>query len=273
LEKQMPTKDREPSNLNKDAEAMGKVTHRFPMPLYRKVSDDRALREFDEEARRSLTLEEPLEYAVEPSIEGVPVEMVYENSRLEVVSTRGDGSVGYDITRNAKTILTVPLRLEKRKDSPPLPQLLVVWGRIYMESEPFEALNRRRETNQQPAYRNPAEAAANSLLQLDPKISATRPLNVFCSGAAALVPDSPSETHMDLMLLIQSWGLRVNRPHLRHCKGIDSVIKHCHRLEKTTAEVPYPVEGALIHVNRLPHQRRLVDVSGVAQWAAIYPFQ
>jgi NAD-dependent DNA ligase len=75
------------------------------------------------------------------------------------------------------------------------------------------------------------------------------------------------------MLLIQGWGLRVNRPHLRHFKGIDSVIEHCHRLEKTAAEVPFPVEGAMIHVNRLPYQRRLADVSGAARWAAVYPFQ
>jgi len=249
-----------------------RVTHRFPMPLFGTAADDQDLQEFDAGVRQSLKQEQPLQYAVEPSIEGITVEMVYEKGTLTVASTRGDGEVGEEITGNIKTILTVPLRLERLREAPPLPELLVVWGRVYVEKAALEARNRSRIESRLASYATPAEAAADSLRQPNPRVTAKRPLNVFCNGAAGVFPDTPYETHYEQMLAIQQWGLRVNRPHLRTCIDVEEVLEYCHDLQGSRGRLPYPVDGVLIGLNRLSLQRQLGEESGTAQWARAYKF-
>jgi DNA ligase (NAD+) len=240
------------------------------MPRFATASGDPDLIQFDADIRQALNHEEPLEYAVEPSIQGITVEMVYEKGTLAVASTRGNGVEGEDITPNIKTILTVPLRLERLTDASPVPELLVIWGRVYMEKDPLDALNRSRRTNQLAPYADSAEAAADSLLQTNPKVTAKRPLNVFCVGACGMDPANSFETHYDRMVTVQQWGIRVNRPYLCVCNGIEQVIEHCRHIQESMHDQPYPVDGATVHVNRLSYQRRLGETSYTARWAITY---
>jgi DNA ligase (NAD+) len=177
---------------------------------------------------------------------------------------------GENITTNIKTILTVPLRLERLADASPVPDLLVLWGRVYMEKDSLDALNRSRSTNQLVPYADSAAATADSLLQPNPRVTAKRPLNVFCVGAGGVDPANPSETHCDRMVTVQQWGVRVNRPHLHACTGIEQVIEYCRRIQESMHELLYPVEGATVHVNRLSYQRRLGETSDTARWAITY---
>jgi len=252
-------------------ETFSPVNHRLSMLSLENSFNDQDIRDFDARIKRFLKDDSAIEYTVEPKIDGLAVELVYENGTLTVASTRGDGNVGENVTQNIKTILTVPLTLTQPKDFIPIPDLLEVRGEVYMETGRFEKLNQKRQTKGLPAFANPRNAAAGSLRQLDHKVTAKRPLDMFCYGIGT-ISDQGFETHRELMLAIQRWGLRVNRPHIRLCSSIDELIESCHHFEETREQFPYEIDGAVIKVNQLDLQARLGQKSRSPRWAFAYKF-
>jgi DNA ligase (NAD+) len=229
------------------------VMHRQPMFSLEKGFNEIDIKAFNARIKRLLGNGDELSYTVEPKIDGLAVEMVYE------------------ITPNIKTILSVPLTLLQFRKGRPIPELLEVRGEVYMEMEAFEALNRMRLSKNLSTFAGPRSAAADSLGQPDPRITVQRPLNVFCSGIGEF--KGPSfETQMELMITLQEWGLRVNRPHMRECHHMEEVIQYCLDLEEKRSRFPYQIDGAVIKVNHLALQARLGEKSQRPRWAMDYKF-
>ena len=206
--------------------AFEEVSHSTPMLSLENGFNEKDILNFDARIRRFLKQDSPIEYTVEPKMDGLAVGLVYEKGNLAVAATRGDGYTGENITGNIKTILTVPLTLFGNGEAL-VPELLEVRGEVYMETRAFAELNRERIRKHLPVFANPRNAAAGSLRQLDPRITAKRPLNMFCYGAGRL--KGPAfETHYELMVYLQMLGLRVNRPHLKICRDTGEVLSLIH---------------------------------------------
>ncbi len=252
--------------------AFTQVEHRVPMLSLQNGFRDNDVRDFDARIRRLLKDGAPVTYAVEPKLDGLAVECVYEKGRLSVASTRGNGFVGENITANIKTILDVPITMIELSTGLPAPDLLEVRGEVYMETEDFEALNLERLDKGLSPFANPRNAAAGSLRQLDSRVTARRPLRMFCYGVGTLVGAS-FETHRDMMTAVQAWGFRVNRPYIRICADAEEVIQYCRELEERRHSFPYEIDGAVIKVNSLALQERLGTVSRSPRWALAWKFK
>ncbi len=248
------------------------IRHRQPMLSLDDCFDEGELRDFDARIKRLLGDVQHIEYTVEPKIDGLAVELVYEKGSLRVASTRGDGYVGEDVTPNIKTILSVPLTLRQKKRGIPVPELLEVRGEVYMEKEAFKKLNKEREEKGLPLFANPRNAAAGSIRQLDPRITARRPLNIFCYGIGEISDLYGIKSQYELMLQLQEWGLRVNRPYIRLCSSVEEVIDYCVYLEEIRDGFPYEIDGAVIKVNSLELQARLGTKARSPRWAVAYKF-
>jgi DNA ligase (NAD+) len=253
-------------------EAFAQVTHRQPMLSLENGFDEKDIRDFDARLKRFLGEDPHMEYTVEPKIDGVAVELIYEEGVLSVASTRGDGYVGEDITSNIKTILSVPLTLFPVTEKVTIPELLEVRGEVYIEVKAFEELNEERLVQGLSAFANPRNAAAGSLRQLDPRITVKRPLDIFCYGIGEL-RGQIFQTQMELMIALQMLGLRVNRPHFKACQNLEEVIEYCHQLEEKRPQFPYEIDGAVIKVNQLDLQARLGQKSRSPRWAIAYKFK
>ncbi len=252
--------------------AFSQVKHTIPMLSLGNSFNDQDLTDFDKRVKRFLGDSTPIEYTVEPKIDGLAVEIVYKRGSFTVASTRGDGYVGEDITANIKTILTVPLKLTQRKGIPSPPDLLEVRGEVYMETAAFEKLNRGRLQKSLSPFANPRNAAAGSLRQLDHRITVKRPLNMFCYGIGTITEPS-FDTYYEMMLALQKWGFRVNRPHINLCGSIRDVIACCHDIEEKRHQFYYEIDGAVIKVNRLDLQARLGMKSRSPRWAIACKFK
>jgi DNA ligase (NAD+) len=257
---------------DKPLKSFTQVRHRKPMLSLENGFNEENIRDFDARTKRFLGEDTHLQYTVEPKIDGVAVELVYEEGKLSVASTRGDGDVGEDVTANIKTLLSVPLVLRPLTQDIPIPELIEVRGEVYMEIEAFKALNMQRTNKGLPDFANPRNAAAGSLRQLDPRITATRPLDMFCYGIGETRGLS-LETHLEWMVAIQQMGLRVNRPHVRACRDLMEVVDYCHQLEEQRDQFPYEIDGAVIKVNQLALQARLGEKSRSPRWAMAYKFK
>ena len=253
-------------------EAFSEVKHRLPMLSLENGFDDQDIKDFEIRIKRFLKDDISIDYTVEPKMDGLAVELVYEKGALTVASTRGDGFVGENVTANIRTILSIPLTLTGPADGRPIPDLLEVRGEVYMEEDAFETLNRNRIERNLPAFANPRNAAAGSLRQLDPRITAKRPLNMFCYGIGE-ISGPEFNTQYELMITLQQWGLRVNRPHIRVCRTTREVIDYCHQLEETRVQFPFETDGAVIKVNQLALQARLGQKSRSPRWALAFKFK
>jgi DNA ligase (NAD+) len=198
--------------------------------------------------------------------------LVYKKGVLTQASTRGDGYVGEDVTPNLKTLLSVPLTLTDLIEGRPVPDFLEVWGDAYMETGAFETLNRNRMNRTIPPFADPETATAASLRQPDPRVTAKRPLDMFCHGIGE-ISTLNFDTQYQLMTSLQAWGLRVNRPFVRVCDTVEAVIAYCHHLEEIRPQFPYKTEGAVIKVNPLDMQARLAQKSRGPGWALVYMFE
>lgn len=247
------------------------VKHRQPMLSLENAFSDQEIIDFDNRLKRLYAENLPIEYTVEPKMDGLAIELVYEDGKLVVASTRGDGYTGENVTANIKTLLSVPLNLFSISDAE-IPRLLEVRGEVYMEKSDFEDLNRTRKNSNLPLFANPRNAAAGSLRQLDPKVTARRRLNMFCYGTG-LISDNKAETYYETMMFLQNLGLRVNRPSIRICSDISQVIEYCHTLEENRNDFPFELDGAVIKVNRLALQDKFGLKSRSPRWAIAYKFK
>jgi DNA ligase (NAD+) len=244
------------------------VPHRHQMLSLQNVTTREELAEFDARARKFLGLER-IDYTGEPKIDGVAVELVYEAGALAVGSTRGDGMVGEDITANVRTIRSVPLRL--RSGGRPVPERLEVRGEVYLPLEAFRQVNRDREEAGQPVFANPRNSTAGSLKQLDPRVTASRPLDLVCHG----VGDTEGldvATHADLLAAIGDWGLRAV-PRSRVLATLDEVYAYYDELADARDALPYEIDGVVVKVNDWALQQRLGQISRSPRWAVAWKFK
>ena len=248
------------------------VRHSIPMLSLENGFSDSAIREFEERIRRFLKHTGPLSYTVEPKLDGLAVELIYEKGVLKTAATRGDGYSGEDITSNIKTIKSIPLQLLSPKDHGNLPEHIEIRGEVYMEKKAFLGLNKDREKRGKPPFANPRNAAAGSVRQLDPKITASRPLLFFSYGIGT-VSAWNVESQFSLLTTLSAWGVRVNTHYIKKCPGIEEAIQHCHYLEGTKHDLPYEMDGAVIKVDPLDLQRALGEKSRSPRWALAYKFE
>jgi DNA ligase (NAD+) len=218
---------------------------------------------------RKLLGRERVEYVVEPKLDGVAVELVYEGGLLAVGSTRGDGLVGENVTANLRTIRSVPLRL--RDGERAHPTRLEVRGEVYLPVRAFRALNREREEAGQPVFANPRNSAAGSLKQLDPRVTASRPLELACHGVGAM-EGAGLATHQELLQAFADWGLRP-APRHRLAASLDEITDAFAELEAARDDLPFEVDGLVVKVNDLELQRLLGQVSRSPRWAVAWKFK
>ena len=250
-------------------EKFGTVQHTLPMLSLNNASDREEMAEFEERIRRFLKSTGPIEYAAEPKIDGVAVELVYEEGRFAVGSTRGDGIHGEDITVNLRTIRSIPLALRSEKRRPP--ERLEVRGEVFLSRKAFQQMNREREEAGQPVFANPRNAAAGSLKQLDSTITAKRSLDIFCHGAGA-VTGVTFASHLEFLQAMKDWGLKPV-PFARVCQGMEEVLRQREEMEARRDDLPYEIDGLVVKINSTELQRRLGTIARSPRWAIAYKFK
>lgn len=243
------------------------VTHRLPMLSLDNVFDEEELRDFERRIHDRLDSDEAVEFVCEPKLDGLAVSIHYEHGALVRAATRGDGYIGEDITGNIRTIPSVPLRL--RGES--YPDLVEVRGEVYMPKAGFEALNRRLSSQGEKTFVNPRNAAAGSLRQKNPAVTAKRPLEM-CAYSVA-VPDEGElpKTQWDCLQQVCEWGFRIN-PEMSRTMGADGCLEAYQALLEKRASLPYEIDGIVFKVNRLDLQERLGFVSRAPRWAIAHKF-
>jgi DNA ligase (NAD+) len=259
-------------------EKFGAVTHLTPMLSLANAFSDDEIREFDRRCRRFLGSDDPIRYVAEPKLDGLAVNLLYESGRLTLGSTRGDGTVGEDVTLNLRTIPAIPLfvpRSEDRDGTPEdgmaaVPERIEVRGEVCMEREAFRILNRRRTERGDAPFANPRNAAAGALRQLDSRITARRPLTLFCY-AIGTAEGISFRTHEEVFRTLASWGFQVN-PLIRTAVEIEECIHYYHHIGQIREELPYEIDGIVIKVNDLALQERLGAVSRSPRWAVACKF-
>src|SRR5579875_1633648 len=252
------------------SEKFGTVVHRRAMLSLANAMDAEEMAEFDARIKRFLKSNEEIEYVAEVKLDGLAVELVYEDGRLTTGSTRGDGVNGEDVTANIRTIRSVPLKLIK----PPhgtIPKLLEVRGEVIFPRRAFERLNAERIRAGEPPFANPRNAAAGSLRQLDPKITASRPLDIFVHSPGAM-EGVEFASQWEFLQGVRRMGLKVN-PLSRICAGLAAVLAYWDELSEKRHELDYEADGVVAKVNSFALQERLGEVSRSPRWAVAYKFK
>ena len=258
----------------KPAEGFKEVPHAEPMLSLDDAMNEDEVIEFDKRIKRFLGLPEEtlIEYTVEPKIDGLAMELVYENGSLVIGATRGDGYVGEDVTNNIKTIPTIPLRLKRfTEDAPDIPPRIDVRGEVYMNKDEFKRINEERIHKGELPFANPRNAAAGSLRQLDPSITAKRKLDIFCYGVGK-VEGYKFKTQWEVLQTLPKWGLKVN-PYVKLVKSIKEVIEYHHYIERIKETLPYEIDGVVIKVNDLSLWEKLGTKARSPRYALAYKFQ
>lgn len=243
----------------------GQIEHRIPLLSLDNATTQAELWEFDNRVRRRWT-EQSLTYVVEPKIDGLAVSLTYEAGVLVWGATRGDGERGEDITQNLRTIASVPLRL-RGEDLPPV---LEVRGETYMDRRDFDELNRRRRDQGEPLFANPRNAAAGSLRQLDPRITASRHLNVFFY-ALGYHEGLDLKTHWQVLEYFKSIGLRVN-PLIQRCPDMAAVWGYCEKMKGERESLTYDIDGVVIKVDDLAAQAAMGATGRSPRWAIAFKY-
>lgn len=253
----------------KPLEEFQTVAHTIPMLSLNNVNTPEEAREFDEKIKRFLNTKEEIEYVAEPKLDGLAIELVYTNGIFTGGSTRGDGYTGEDVTLNLRTVKSIPLKLIGEKL--PLPSRLEVRGEVFIPIKAFNNLNRDRGKKGEPLFANPRNAAAGSVRQLDSRITAARPLDIYCYGIGT-IESAKFKTHLEILQALEKWGLKVN-PLVKVCKGIEEVIKYHEEMEKKREDIPYELDGVVVKVNRLDLQDMLGALTRSPRWAVAYKFK
>lgn len=246
-------------------EGFASVRHPVPLLSLANVFDAGELAAF---ARRveALLPGEAVSYVVEPKYDGLSVALLYEDGAFVQGATRGDGEVGEDVTQNLRTIRSLPLRLRGRA-----PRRLAVRGEVFMPRRAFERLNEARAAAGEPLFANPRNAAAGSVRQLDPRVTAARRLDCFIYEILALEGGAGPDTHVAALEMLASLGLRVN-PDFRLAATIEEAARHCDAWRERRWKLPYDTDGMVIKVNSLAQQRRLGATARSPRWAVAFKF-
>jgi len=250
-------------------ERFSTVRHSLPMLSLNNAMDPQELVEFEERIQRFLKHNDSIDYALEPKIDGLAVEIVYLDGRFTLGSTRGNGINGEDITANLKTIRSIPLTL--RADSHAIPKRLEIRGEVFLPLEAFQKMNRDREEQAQAVFANPRNAAAGSLKQLDSTITAKRPLDIFFHGTG-IIEGVQFATHWEFREGLEGWGLKPV-PLGRLCRGVQEIFHYRDEMEARRDQLPYEIDGLVVKVNSTSLQQRLGQIARSPRWAIAYKFK
>jgi DNA ligase (NAD+) len=252
------------------AAAFSKVTHPVPMLSLANAFDEEELLAWRERFLRLLPEGSAIAYVVEPKIDGLAVALTYEHGEFVRGATRGDGLVGEDVSANLRTVRSIPLRIPVDVKGPISPAVIEVRGEVYLPVEAFEKLNRQQEESGDKLFANPRNAAAGSLRQLDPRVTASRPLSFFAYQIGH-VEGAQVTSQWQALQLLKSWGFPVNHDIARFVKW-DEVVDYCHRWMDKRDMLAYEADGVVIKIDDLTTQARLGVVSREPRWAVAYKF-
>ena len=249
-------------------EAFGKVVHKVPMLSLGNVFDEEGLRDFLDRIKRFLGLEsiEGLAFTAEPKIDGLSITLRYENGKLVQGATRGDGYEGENVTANVRTIADLPKQIKSRG----FPDPFELRGEIYMSRSAFQRLNEAQAERGERLFANPRNAAAGSLRQLDPAITAKRPLRFFAYGWGE-VAGLPAETQWDAYQILRAWGFPLN-PLIRLARSVEEMLETYRDIESGRSGLDYDIDGIVYKLDRLDLQQRLGFVSRSPRYAVAHKF-
>ncbi len=252
------------SDLTKDFKP---VQHSVPMLSLSNTYNYEELLEFEKRIKNVLLDEDlKVEYVAELKIDGLSVSLKYSNGMLETAATRGDGTTGEEITNNAKTIKSIPLKLKQKQCF----EEFEARGEIFIDVESFRNLNKEREDNGEKTFANPRNFAAGTVKLQDPRIVASRPLDAFFYSF--LTKENKNETHLDNLILLKKIGFKVN-PNFKLCGSIEEVMDYCKYWENERDGLPYEIDGVVIKVNSLLQQRKLGEIAKSPRWATAFKFK
>ena len=245
----------------------GEVRHEVPMLSLDNAFDEREVREFDRRVHERLETDMQIEYAAEPKLDGLAISLVYENGVLIRGATRGDGTLGEDVTQNVRTVPSVPLRLMGAD----YPRLLEARGEIFMPKKGFEMLNANAEKNHEKPFINPRNVAAGSLRQLDARITASRPLEFYAYAWGQVEGGRLPDRHSQVLASFRHWGLRTN-PENQVVTGLEGCLKFYKAMAEKRAQLPYQIDGVVYKVDRLDLQKELGFIARAPRWALAHKF-
>lgn len=244
------------------------VAHTIPMLSLDNAMNEGELRDFDSRVKRFLNTTTPVEYVVELKFDGLAVELVYESGVFTLGSTRGDGINGENVTQNLRTIKSIPLRL--LTDKLPIPDRLEVRGEVILKNSDFKRINAEREKKSEPLFANPRNAAAGSLRQLDPRVTATRPLGMYCYGVGQVI-GLELKSHFESLQVLKQLGFKIS-DYTRICQGVDQVVAFYNFIQDQREKLPYEIDGVVVKVNALALQNVLGIKARSPRWAIAYKF-
>lgn len=250
-------------------DSFSQVVHAVPMLSLDNAFSDTEMVDFDRRIKERINLSalQQVTYACEPKLDGVAVSVLYKNGVLERAATRGDGSVGEDITANVRTIKSIPLRLQGDK----LPNILEVRGEIYMPKDGFNRLNQKARQAGEKPFVNPRNAAAGSLRQLDSKITATRPLEMCAYSVGQFEGGDKPNSHFQMLQMLGKLGFKINQ-HIKQVEGIDACEDYYQYLASIRDQLDYDIDGIVYKVNAFNLQERLGFVAKAPRWAIARKF-
>ena len=246
--------------------SFSEVQHSAPMLSLLNGFSENDIFEFDKRCRHILGTD-LIEYVSEPKLDGLAVTLIYENGLLIRAATRGDGLRGEDVTANVRGIRSVPLRLQTND----LPNILEVRGEVYISQEGFSVMNHEQKQNRRKLYMNPRNAAAGSLRQLDPRISATRPLEIFFYGVVDFGNEQLSDNHFETLQILKRWGFRIN-PETIVVSGPTACLNSYSRLLELRDNLGYDIDGVVYKVNKYIEQKKIGTLSRAPRWALAHKF-
>jgi DNA ligase (NAD+) len=248
-------------------DAFEQVEHVVPMLSLDNAFGDEEFDDFDRRVRDRLRGEKTVVYAAEPKLDGLAISLRYEQGRLVQAATRGDGRTGENVTQNVRTIPSVPLRLIGEG----WPEVLEVRGEIFMPKAGFEKLNQRQRDLGDKSFANPRNAAAGSLRQLDSRVTAQRPLAMFCYGLGEVLGHAMTDTQSGNMSLLKQWGLPIS-PELELCETMDACHAYFAAIGERRDGLAYDIDGVVFKVDRIDFQQRLGFVARAPRWAIAQKF-
>lgn len=247
--------------------AFEQVQHALPMLSLDNCFSEEELQAFDKRLHDRLKSDDPIAYVAEPKLDGLAVSLLYEAGEFVRAATRGDGTTGEDITQNVRTIDSVPLRLLGND----YPASLEVRAEVYMPKAGFAALNARARENDEKLFVNPRNAAAGSLRQLDPKVTASRPLEIYCYSVGVVEGAELPLSHFDVLQKLRLWGFRVC-PQISRVTAVDGCFAYYREIGEQRESLPYEIDGVVYKVDSLALQEQLGFVSRAPRWAIAHKF-
>lgn len=243
------------------------VTHEVPMLSLDNAFDDEEMRAFDQRLHDRLKDDSPIEYVVEPKLDGLAVSLLYVQGQLIQAATRGDGQRGEDVTQNVRTIRNIPLEL----NGDGVPERVEIRGEVFMPLDGFRRMNERAAEQGEKTFVNPRNAAAGSLRQLDSRVTAKRPLSFYSYGVGMLAGGELPNRHIDRLRQLAAWQLPVN-DQICCVQGMDDAIDAYRRIQTIRTELPYEIDGVVYKVNDVVLQEKLGFVSRAPRWAIARKF-